>query len=164
MTYKQPVEQVLDFLRETFGSTFNAYYNGDPDLIPNFQLPAIVAVKLSDSIGSGPTGFRRITEQIQVKVVYNKMDDWSAQNEETKLTEKKIRDIVEARDPETGAYKPGTLKHALMHRFVVDGLALNDALTFELGTVMRPEDGFTNEGHLTLTLEYLVQNANRLDG
>jgi hypothetical protein len=53
--------------------------------------------------------------------------------DEVDLTEKTIRDIVEARDPETDLYLPATLKHGLLNRFTVSGLELNQPMTFELG-------------------------------
>jgi hypothetical protein len=158
--YLQPVEQVLQFLRSEFAARFNAYYDGDPDQIPTFNLPAVSVVKYSDQNANGPTGMRRVTETIQIKIIYNKADDWNTQDDQTDLTEKKIRDFVEARDPDTGAYKPGTLKHALMHRFTAEGLTLDDSMLFELGSVVRPADLMTEEGHVTLTLTYLVPNAN----
>lgn len=160
MIYLQPVEQVLAFLRSEFSGKFNAFYDGDPDQIPTFNLPAVSVVKYSDQNDNGPTGYRRVSETIQIKIIYNKADDWDAQDDQTDLTEKKIRDFVEARDPNTGAYKPGTLKDTLMHRFTAEGLTLDDTMLFELGSVTRPADLMTEEGHITLTLSYLVPNAN----
>lgn len=155
--YKATVDQLLDFLRDELGDSYT-YYNGDPDLIPNFNLPAIVVIKFSDQNSNGPTGMRRVEEQLQIKVIFDKADDWTSQGEQTELTEKKIRDLVEARDPDTGAYLTNTLKHAITHRFTSAGLALDDNITFELGAVERPGDIVTEEGHLTLSLSYLIPN------
>lgn len=156
--YEQPIDKLLGFLREEFGTQFKAYYNGDPDVIPDFNLPCISVVKNSDQTANGPTGLQRVTEELAVKIIYNKGDDWTAQNDEVDLTEKKIRDVVEARDSETGNYLPQTLKHALMTRFTVSGLEINQAMTFELGILPRSDELITQEGHLTLTVTYLVQN------
>ncbi len=159
MIYQQPVTQLLEFIRAQFGSQFKEYYDGDPDLIPEFNLPAIVVVKNSDQNSNGPTGMRRVTEQLVIKIIMDKKDDWHADVDPTQLTEKRIRDLVEARDPATGAYLTTTLKYAIMHRFTVNGLTLDDSMTFELGILPRPNEMFTQEGHLTLTLDYLVPNA-----
>lgn len=155
--YQQSVDKLVEFLREEFGSQFKAYYNGDPDVIPDFNLPCVVVVKNTDQSGNGPTGMQRVTEVLQVKVIYNKADDWTATTDEVQLTEKTIRDVVEARDPETGNYLPQTLKHALMNRFTAEGLRLDQAMTFELGVLPRSEELVTQEGHLTLSVTYLVQ-------
>lgn len=45
-----------------------------------------------------------------------------------------------------------------MTRFTVSGLEINQAMTFELGVLPRSEELVTQEGHLTLTVTYLVQN------
>lgn len=161
--YKQPVEMVLQFLRDEFGSQFKAYYDGDPDQIPDFNLPAVSVVKLSDQIDNGPTGMKQVTEQIQIKLIFNKADDWSAIDETTDLTEKRIRDIVEARDPQTGGWASNTLKYALVGRFPQSQMTLDDSMQFQLGAVVRPADLVTEEGHVTLTLTYLVPNVSRLD-
>ena len=157
--YQQPIDKLISFLREEFGTQFKAYYNGDPDVIPDFNLPCVSVVKNSDHIANGTTGLQRVTEELVVKMIYNKVDDWTATTDEVDLTEKKIRDVVEARDPDTGNYLPQTLKHALMNRFTVSGLELNQAMTFELGVLPRSEELVTQEGHLALTVTYLVRNA-----
>lgn len=160
--YQQPVDKLVEFLREEFGSQFKAYYNGDPGEIPDFNLPCLSSVKLRDTTGNGPTGMQRVTEELQIKVIYNKADDvTAATTDEVQLTEKKIRDVVEAVDPETGNYLPQTLKHALLNRFTAEGLQLNQAMTFELGELLRSEELVTQEGHLTLSVTYLVTNPVR---
>lgn len=157
--YQASVDKLIGFLREEFGTQFKAYYNGDPDVIPDFNLPCVSVVKNNDQTGNGPSGgLQRVTEELVVKVIYNKADDWTATTDEVDLTEKKIRDVVEARDPDTGMYLPSTLKYALYNRFTVEGLVLNQAMTFELGVLPRSEELVTQEGHLTLTVTYLVQN------
>ena len=153
-----PVDKLREFLLEEFGSAFKAYYDGDPDLIPDFNLPCISVVKNDDQTSNGPTGFQRVTEELQVKVIYNKADDWTATSDTVELTERKIRNIVEERDPATGRYKPATLKHALLNRFTYEGLKLNQTMSFQLGTLPRSEDLVTEEGHLTLNVTYLVEN------
>lgn len=72
--YEQPVDKLLGFLREEFGSQFKAYYNGDPDVIPDFNMPCVSVVKNSDQSANGPTGLQRVTEELVVKIIYNKAD------------------------------------------------------------------------------------------
>lgn len=156
--YQQSVDKLVEFLREEFGEQFKAYYNGDPDVIPDFNLPCVSVIQNSDQIVNGPTGMQRVTEELVVKVIYNKADDWTATTDEVDLTEKKIRDIVESRDPGNGNYSTTTVKDALMKRFTAEGLQLSQAMTFELGVLPRSEELVTQEGHLTLSVTYLVTN------
>ena len=60
-------------------------------------------MKNSEEVSSVPTGMQRVTEQLVVKVIFSKPDDWSAPVDPTNLTGKHVRDIVEERDPETAA-------------------------------------------------------------
>jgi hypothetical protein len=69
----------------------------------------------NDQSSNGPTGLQRVTEQLVVKLIYDKADDWTAESDEVNLSEKKARDVVEARDLETGGYKPTTLNYVLVN-------------------------------------------------
>lgn len=156
--YAAPVEKLLEFLRAEFGSQFKAYYDGDPDLIPDFNLPCVSVTKNDDQTSNGPTGFQRVTEELVIKVIYDKAADWTANSDTVELTERKIRNVIEERDPETGRYKEATLKHALLNRFTYEGLELNQTMAFQLGTLPRSDELVTQEGHLTLNVTYLVEN------
>lgn len=158
--YQQPIDALLGFLKQQYlNAPFKEFYNGDPDVIPDFNLPALSVSKNNDRMEKGPTGFQSVYEELVIRVIYNKKEDWTADLATTRLTEQKIRDIVEARDPDTGAYLENTLKHALMHRFEMEGIAIDNNLSFELGIVPRPDDAFTQEGHLTISVQYLVPNV-----
>lgn len=87
--HQAPIDKLIGFLREQFGSQFKAYYNGDPDVIPDFNLPCVSVMKDSDQTGNGPTGLQRVTEELVVKVILNKADDWTATTDEVDLTEKR---------------------------------------------------------------------------
>lgn len=158
---KQPITYLLEFLKQEYqaSGTFKEFYDGDPDLIPNSNMPCLAVTKLNDRTGNGPTGYRRVIDTLQVKVIMNRKDDWIADIDPTQLTEKRIRDHVERIDPATGGYDSTTIKYAIMNRFQVEGLALDTNMTFELGTLPRPQDTLTQEGHLTLEINYLVPNA-----
>lgn len=155
---EQPITKLVEFLKSEYGDTFHAYYDGDPDEIPKSNLPCVICVKNSDRMENGPTGMQRVTEELVVKVVLNKEDDWQSDVDPTKLTEKRIRDIVEARAP-AGGYDPSTVKYALMNRFRMSGVALDQSMTFELGALPRTEDLITEEGHLTISVTYLMPNV-----
>lgn len=160
---EQPITTLIGFLKENFGDKFKAYYDGDPDEIPKDNLPCIICVKNSDDMQNDGTSMKKVTEELQVKIVFNKADDWSPEEnsnpDDTRLTEKKIRDIVEARSVD-GGYDPSTIKYALMNRFQVNGIAFSQSMRFELGVLPRSADLITEEGHLTITLSYLMPNVN----
>lgn len=63
-----------------------------------------------------------------------------------------------------GGYDSSTVKYALMNKFRVPEpttrrqIALGQSMRFELGVLPRSEGVITEEGHLTLTLPYLIPN------
>lgn len=146
------VRAINDKLRSVYkGGIFKAYYEGDPDVIPAFNLPAIITSKLGDTTTMGMTGHDRITERIVVKVVLDKRDDWSAQDDQVKLTERRICELVEGRD-ESGDYAQGTLKGALRRDVRLGQGRITGDVQYEIGLAPRSEDVVTAEGHLTITV------------
>lgn len=159
--YEQPIDRVLRFLKDLYpNGPFNAMYDGDPDLIPVSSLPAICVVKNMDTTSVGPTGMDKITEVIVIKVVLNKRDDWGGDSN-VQLTEKRIRDLVEARDLTTGQYLPQSIKGAFRTKLTMENVLIDQTMSFELGILPRPQDLITSEGHLTLTLTYQVPIGSR---
>lgn len=164
--YLEPSDRVVRLLRDIYrNGPIIAVYDGDPDMIPESSLPAICVVQQRDSNDEGSaTGLDDLTCEIQIRVVYNKMDDWDdGINEDTDLTDRKIRRLVEARDATTNRYLPTSIKGALRQQLELDdGAYLKENMRFELGSVIRPssnyDDGLpTREGVLTIFIEYYVQ-------
>ncbi len=158
--YEEPTARILRFMKDLFpDGPFKAFYDGDPHLIPLVNLPAIIVEKLEDVTESGPTGTDRVTEKIIIKLVMNKRDDWG-QPDSVDLTERRIRLLVEQRDS-TGAYLPQSVKGALRTKLTMEGSVIDNDMVFEIGSVPRPESTLTSEGHLTISVSYLVGVANR---
>ncbi|GAP53550.1 hypothetical protein AHiyo6_01150 [Arthrobacter sp. Hiyo6] len=63
---------------------------------------------------------------------------------------------MEGRDPATGYYLPQSIKGALRSKLSLEGAALNADMDFQIGSLPRPKDVVTREGHLTITVAYLV--------
>ena len=150
---KDSVELILELLRENMGSTFKTYYDGDPDLIPDFNLPACVVTKASDTEVGGTFAEDDVTEALVIKAILNKKDDWDNKAEPTNLTEKKLRQIMEARDATTGRFLKNSIKGAV--RKGLDGdRRIGQSMSLEIGVNVRPNDVVTAEAHLTIQLEY----------
>lgn len=161
--YEEATERIGRFLKDLFpNGPFKSFYiGGDPELIAEANLPALVVQFLDNANTSGPTGTDRVDpEQIVIKVIMNEKDDWGAADD-VDLTEKKIREIVQARDASTGYYLPQSIKGALRSKLSLEGAALDADMRFELGSVARANDLITREGHLTITVSYLVGLPNR---
>lgn len=160
--YDATVTKVLDLMKATFGSKFEAYYDGDPEAIPLFQLPCIIVTQTTDDTEEAAQGEDDVTDRITIKVVLNKKDDFDADKvSEVNTTEKRIRDLIALRDPETGNYSTGTVKHAIRSAMLDGVLAIASAMNIEYGLNPRYAPGsdyadLTTEGHVTFGVEYSV--------
>jgi len=153
------VSRVLDLMRDTFGEAFKTYYDGDPEAIPLFNLPAIIVDQTGDDTIEAAFGQDDVEDRIIIKVVLNKRDDFD--NDKVKqlnTTARRIRDIIGKRDPATKNYESKTVKGAV-RQFVVEGVnAIAPTMNVEYGINPRPGgEGYadlTAEGHVTFPITY----------
>lgn len=157
--YEETTRRLLKLMKDTFGDHFKAYYDGDPDQIPTFNLPCIIVDQTNDETERGTWGEDDITETVMIKAIYNKADDYSNNVDPLNLTSRKLRRIVGARDKQTGDYRPDTIKSAL-RTFGTEGLtAVAPNLSVQYGLVPRLEGDvgiLTQEAHVQFTIRYSV--------
>lgn len=158
--FEDNVQRIVKLMKETFaGGPFKEIYDGDPEQIPVFNLPCLVVDITGDTTERGAMSQDDVTEQIVIKVIFNKKDDWSNKVDPNNLTTRKIREIVAARDPETGLYGDQTIKGAI-RRLSTKGLtAVGEDVTVEYGIVPRVDKQnpiITAEGHVTVPITYTV--------
>lgn len=154
------VTRVKNALRDEFGSQFKTYYDGDPEAIPLFNLPALIVDQTGDDTQEGAMGEDDIVDHITVKVVMNKRDDFKNDRaEEVNTTARKIRDLVGKRDPETGDYDKHTIK-SVIRSVTFEGVeAVANSMKVEYGIQPRPGGGegfadLTAEGHVSFSVQY----------
>lgn len=162
MQGEDTVQRVLRLMRETFGSAFKEYYDGDPEAIPLFNLPAIIVTQTGDETTEDQQGEDKVLDAITIKVVFNKRDDFTGDKiDPLNLTERKIRELIARRDPETGMYDPHSVKGAVRKTLLSDFTAVAPTMNVEYGVNPRVAgDGLadlTAEGHVSFTVEYLVE-------
>ncbi|MFM9793302.1 hypothetical protein [Streptomyces turgidiscabies] len=155
--YQDNVRRILNLMKTTFGSTMKMYYDGDPDEFPpEFDLPALIVSQVSDSTVAGSFGQDDVTDTIVIKILLNKKDDWSAGANPDNMTERKLREYVGARNPETGRFEERTVKGAL-RTFGTQGIvAIGRETTVEYGITPRANDVVTAEAHVTFPIQYAV--------
>lgn len=152
------VTRIRNVLKTALGSAFKAYYDGDPDLIPESRLPAIVVSKLGDDASPGTQLQDDVTERIVIKVILNKKTDWGGQSDEVDLTEVKLRDYIEKRT-DSGAWDPQSIRGVLRSQ-LSDGVMQIDRQTeLQLGMLQRPKNLITHEGHLIVTIRSVVTST-----
>lgn len=158
------VADIVVLLRNAFaGTDITTFYNGEPDDIPNFNLPCIVVTKKTDTTTLGATGFDVVKEQLTIKVVLNKADDLGDGVQQENLTERRIRDYIDKR-AENGDYEVATIKGALrrnLHFGTTPKRRISNDVTVEIGTLLRPNDLITAEGHVGVTVTTNINVMNR---
>lgn len=155
------VERVLQLMQATFGDDFKTYYDGDPEVIPKFNLPCLIVTQTSDNTAEGETGSDDVKDELRVKVVFDKSDDWMGSIDPVNMTEKKIRQIIAGRDA-AGLYLKKSVKGALRVA-MLDGVeAVAPLIAIQYGINPRETMGseanavLTAEGWATFSLEYSV--------
>ena len=154
--YDDNVQRLLNIMQSTFGDQFKTYYDDDPEQIPDFNLPCIVVTKNGDTTTEGAYGVDDVEEELVVKVILNKKDDFSADVDPTNMTQRKIRDFIGKRDPETGLYDEKSVKGALRALALEGILAIAPTMTVVYGITPRLNDTLTAEGHVTFKITYSV--------
>ncbi|MGW6120439.1 hypothetical protein ACWFRF_15460 [Nocardia sp. NPDC055165] len=145
-------------MKATFkGSDIKSFYDGDPEAIPEFNLPAIVVDQPNDNTDQGAIGQDDVIDEIVVKVIFNKKDDYDNNKvKEEGTTSRKIRDLVGKRNPATGSYGENTVKGAI-RRYRTQGIvAVAPSFSVNYGILPRANGIVTAEGHVTFTIEYSI--------
>jgi hypothetical protein len=164
--YDPTVQRILDLMKDTFKDEFNTYYDGDPEAIPLFNLPAIIVTQTEDDTHEAEMGEDDIEDTITIKVVLNKKDDFDGNKvNPLNMTERKIRDYISKRDAVTGLYDPRTVKGALRNHGLDGVTAVANSLKVAYGFAPRSVGtgekteyaSLTAEGHVTFTVQYSVE-------
>lgn len=142
--YDSPFDRIMKLMKDTFGSNFNAYYEGDPIDIPKANLPCIVMETQAGRTQLDATSTDRVQSQINIRVIFNKADDFGASDTQD-LTEKKLRTIVEGCDPATGQYLPNSIVGALRNKFTLSSSVIENDIDWQYDLQPRTEDLTTSE-------------------
>lgn len=159
---RDSVKLILRLLRDGLEpGVFKEFYDGDPDFIPDFNLPCIVVEQLRDTTVGGTFGQDDVTDTVLVKVIYSKLDDASTDLDPQNTTSTRVRRAINARDEATGDYLPATVKGVLRPN-VYGTRRIGHELTVEFGAQLRPgpeRQTITSEGHVTVPVLYSVDVA-----
>lgn len=152
--YKDGSARVIELLKDAFGDTFRAYFDGEA--IPEEAfLPCVMVSTSRASITSGATGTDNIAEEILIMMVLSRKDDIGAPLDQD-LTEYKIRKLVLGQDPNTQQYLPQSVMYVLRKHFTLnDGWVMSNSIDVDFapnarGTLDAPIN--TMEAYITLRI------------
>lgn len=151
--YRETVDRFMILCKDTLGSDFNAFYEGDPIEIPAANLPCVIIEKIHGTISltNAPTGHDRFVENISIRLLFNKSDDLGA-SDDADLTERRLRRYVEARDPQTGTYLAGTLMYALRNHITLSEHDFDADLEINYDVNPRPNQMVTSEAQIQVVV------------
>lgn len=163
---KDSVALVLKMIEDTYGPAsperkFHTYYNGDPEVIPAFNLPCVIVVQTRDDTTEGEQGEDDVSDEIRIKLVFDKREDYTGTINPLNLTEKRLRDLVGRRN-DKNEYKVGTIKRMLRDALLADVTAIAPKMSVEYGINPRETMGssdnvdWTAEAWITFSIEYSV--------
>jgi hypothetical protein len=155
--YKDSAAQILDIMRETFGDSFREYFDGEPEMITDAQLPCMMVRTPNISIKLASTGTDMISETVTIIVSFNKADDIGAK-QDTDLTMYRIRKLILGQDPSRGEdfiapYYPRTVMGALRRYISLRNGTVDTEVTIEFDVNIR--GGSQDAGYLA-TQEALI--------
>ena len=165
MAYVHVIDAIKSILKQYLADgVITSYYEGDPEIIGKSSLPAICIMKTDGSIDAGPTGTDENTDSITIKVLFDKSDDFGATDNED-LTEKKLRLLMEDRDPVTGYWKPDTIIGILRTNYTLGGVTLEQKMKpkyfIEKRATGTSDIMYTSEAHLSIETRELVYVPSR---
>lgn len=169
--YKPIERRILELLRENAGNVFHAYFDGEPVLLANSLLPAIIVDLQRSEPLVAATRQDKWRHTITIKVAVDKMDD--ADMGQADGADKIIpvpsvntlRSLVFGRDSTTSNYLDTSLIGILRRNMTMQGAVIDQNITAEYGVNERP--GFdnvnvvTSEVHLTLSVTETLNVTDR---
>lgn len=160
--YEDSVSRVTKLVKDTFkDGPFKAYYEGDPIMIPDESFPCVIIDKVATSVKTDATSTDLLIEQVRIKLVFNKQDDFGA-TDDYDMTERKLRRYVEARDPATGFFLPNTLMFTLRTNITLGSSTLGSDVNVNYDLQPRPEKQVTSEAVITMLIRERVIVPNRV--
>lgn len=151
---KDGATRVLELMKDTFGSRYIAYFNGDAEPGES-SLPCIMVSSQTATVASGASSTDDIDESVLIILSRNRKDDLGA-GPDDELTEFKLRKDVFGQDPNTMQYLEGTVMYALRKHFTLNGAAIENAITIDFAPNVRNAVIPTQEAYVTINLTRLA--------
>lgn len=112
-------EKIRDLVKDTFGNHFRLYRVGDPIIIPNSELPAVLITETGLEVAQDATGYDALIHSITMQVVYSKKDELGRPVDGNTL-DTILDNIVYGRDPSTNEYADKSIMGVLRKNFTLD--------------------------------------------
>jgi hypothetical protein len=161
--YPDSLARIQTLVRDTFEDIFLAYYEDDPIIIPKNNFPCIITEKVAGNVSQkgARTGSDLISEKIMIRLVMDKRDD-IGKSDDYDMTKRRLRRLVEARDPTTGYFQPDTLMYVLRTNISLGSTIIDQDIDINYDLQPRPERQVTAEAIITIVTRQQVTIPNRV--
>lgn len=152
--YRDSTELIKELLQSTYGKDFHAYIEGDPLDIPESLLPCIVISLQHSTSNPGPTGTQEINQDILIQVILDKKQDFGAAKSYplVDMTNRRLRLLVEGRDPVNAQYQAKTICGILAKNITVGAGVLQLKMQTSYPLAERANGMLTQEAHVMVSL------------
>lgn len=157
------IDRIIEVLRNQEGfNYFKKFYHGDPYDIPLSNMPCVVVELQRTRISSddAPTGMDHIQQTIQIKLIYNKREDYGSTNTSEVTGVRTLESFAQGIDPSSGEYESHTVLGILRKNFTLDNVIVDQAVDIQYGIVPR-KDAPTSECHITFIADELAPVSGR---
>ena len=151
--YKQTVaEKILELIKDAFGDNFKLYRVGDPIILGQSNLPAILVTESAVEVAQDATGYDGLIHSLTIQVVYNKKDEMGRPIEGNTL-DTILDNYVYGRDPATDEYSEQSILGVLRRNFTLDNMTVQQEVTVRKTLVTRPQDAEEITAEATIEIE-----------
>lgn len=158
---KPLVDTIINLLKEQQGfSYFKKFYYGDPYEIPLSDMSCVADELLRTQIYEGPTGMDVVTQTVQIKLIYNKRDDFATVSTSEVTGVRSFESFAQGIDPASTEYEQHTIAGILRKNFTLGNITTNQTIDINYGIVPR-KGGPTAECHLTFVVDKLKTVTSR---
>jgi hypothetical protein len=152
---KTLVDTIIELLKAEQGfNHFKRFYYGDPYDIPISYMPCVVVELQKTNIDFGPTGMDNIIQTVQIKLIYNKRDDYGSTSTSEVTGVRTLEAFAQGTDPTSLEYEQHTVLGVLRKYVTIENTATDQTVDIQYGIVPR-KDGPTAECHITFVVEGL---------
>lgn len=112
--FKDPPQLIMDLMKTTFKGNFTYFLESPTELIAEAAYPALIveSATSNNTLQGAPTGTDIVSEQINIHVIFSSKDDANA-TDDKEVTKRRLYQLIQGRNRETGYYLPNTILYAL---------------------------------------------------
>lgn len=153
-------QQLMDLCKAQFKDTFNAYFIGIPDALPQGAMPCLIIQKLREKIIAGPTMADDVLASISVTLLVDGKEGFGSTDDDDTVM-RKLQNLVEAKDPTTHTYFATSLMGIVRKSITLKNHVLDNEVEINYDVTPRPNQPSIMEASIIITTKERIYVVNR---